>query len=81
MATAKKATSKGKAPAKSKADPLKTVNAITELHTKLVEEIKDFTEKQNKAAGRRSRGALQEIRKLAAQARKEIMEVVKSIKK
>lgn len=80
MATAKKPAKKGKAPSKSKADPLKTVNSITEQHTQLVQEIQDFIEKENKAAGKRARKALQEIRKLAASARKEIMEVINSRK-
>jgi hypothetical protein len=78
MATAKKTTGKSKAPAKSKANPLQTVQSISALHTELLVEIESFVTRENKAAGKRARKALQEIRKLSATARKEIQEVVNS---
>ena len=76
-ATAKKS---GKAAPKAKVDPLKTVTSIHQLAQTALDETTQFAEKGTKAAGKRARAALQEMKKLAANARKEIQAVVNASK-
>lgn len=62
-------------------DPLKTFESIKDQMKLMEEDIRKFVDEGVKAAGRRTRGAAQSIRKLCMQLRKEVQAQVNSEKK
>jgi hypothetical protein len=75
-----KTATKKAAPAKQKIDLFASVDEIEKLAAEIKSELTDFDQKGVKAAARRARKALQLLRKLCGQTRKDITETVKASK-
>ena len=57
---------------------MESINQIQEVLNSIQEDVVKFTEKGNKAAGTRIRKAMQEVKKLAQDARVEVSEANKA---